>query len=209
MTDKPAAVTEALDLGKLTEIAEAATPGPWLDTIDAVKPMANGVRTAVVWSPCPRTPPSSDRHKQWRLDAAFIATFDPPTVLRLLARLREVESQAEPLTPPADLIACLLTLKGYPDRAVEHLALAAIARLREVEGAVSRADSELSMIQRCLAGIAQDFDQFNSASKKLGSNAIRALTSIQDRIALGITRCTEDARAALSNSPPIGGGPRK
>lgn len=72
------------------------------------------------------------------------------------------------------------------------------ANAEEIKKGLNRIDSELSMIQGAVRGIAQDFDTFNGASKKLGSNALRALTSIQDRIALGVSQCADDARAILT-----------
>lgn len=79
------------------------------------------------------------------------------------------------------------------------------ARVGVLEGAVWKADGELSMIQGAVVGIASDLDRFDGASKKLGSNASRMLDSIRSRIFEGIDACARDARQALqpsSRSPP-------
>ena len=78
------------DLNDLRKIAEAATPGSW-----AAEPYLYGVgdggRIRV-------TSPSDDGAHNLAEDvlpenATHIATFDPPTVLALIARLEQAEQQ--------------------------------------------------------------------------------------------------------------------
>jgi hypothetical protein len=76
------------------------------------------------------------------------------------------------------------------------------ARVLELVGAVGKADSELSFIQGAVAGLRRDFDEFDKASKKLGSNASRHLTSIRQRVFEGIEACARDARSALNATSP-------
>lgn len=102
-----------LDLAKLEEVARAATEGPW-EAVLAADPRGQPVpyyaglvcliqdggpaeRVSVVTGDG-RFVPS----RAWQANALHIATFDPPTVLALIARLREVEEALEPFAKRCD-----------------------------------------------------------------------------------------------------------
>lgn len=78
-------------LDEIEKVAQAATDGPWsvgrYDEIDSPEgPLLAGLSVGdcgVV---------------RWTHDAIHIATFDPPTVLALIARLREAEAKVERAT---------------------------------------------------------------------------------------------------------------
>ncbi|MEQ7847738.1 ead/Ea22-like family protein [Nocardioides kribbensis] len=73
---------------RLREVAEAATEGPWVDDQDAP--------ASCVYSPTEDTFVTAPF--DWNAtgsDTRYIATFDPPTVLELLARLERAEAAVE------------------------------------------------------------------------------------------------------------------
>ncbi len=71
-------MTEPIDLKKLREICDAATPGPWIDKTDDIgMPIVElNQRNYWSWEWGPKGPE----------DAKHIATFNPETVGRLLDR---------------------------------------------------------------------------------------------------------------------------
>lgn len=69
-------MTADLDTGKLRAVAEAATPGKW-DLVDGAVLDQDDHEVCIAFA--------DD-------DVTHIATFDPPTVLRLLARLEAAEA---------------------------------------------------------------------------------------------------------------------
>lgn len=87
-------MTEPLDLDALEAVARAATPGPWEEsetvmwddeTPQALVKTPDGALTwddhgGLVFTP---------------VDAAHIASFDPPTVLSLIGRVREAEAERD------------------------------------------------------------------------------------------------------------------
>ena len=78
-----------MDDAELKRVAEAATPGPWANPWHAARGPSWGINTA---------DPHNLRHiasvpTEQEEDALFIATFDPPTVLSLLARLSAAEAE--------------------------------------------------------------------------------------------------------------------
>lgn len=75
---------EALDLGKLREVASAATPGPW------GRATTDGMGWAVHRGEHETVALYADRD-----DAEHIATFDPPTVLALIERVERAEAAVE------------------------------------------------------------------------------------------------------------------
>lgn len=87
-----------LNLDDLEATAKAATPGPWRwdedfgENGDTGLALTNDARAEVVgaynWHCCSfRDDPTVEDN-----DAEHIAAFDPPTVLALIARLREAEA---------------------------------------------------------------------------------------------------------------------
>jgi hypothetical protein len=82
-----------MDDADLKRVAEAATPGPWKVTVVegqwAVRAtyLVDGLRHT-------RWPATCQMSTDAEHDATFIATFDPPTVLGLLARLSAAEAKA-------------------------------------------------------------------------------------------------------------------
>lgn len=75
---------QEIDVKRLREVAEAATPGPWSDD-----------RTeGNVWAPGNRERVAQTFARHYWQDTEHIATFDPPTVLALLDRLEAAEALA-------------------------------------------------------------------------------------------------------------------
>ena len=78
-----------LDLTKLRETAVAATPGPWnlhtlrTDETHDIRGSIDDEANIVIYAECEDA------------DAAHVATFDPPTVLALIARLEAAEAKVE------------------------------------------------------------------------------------------------------------------
>ena len=80
---------DTLDFAKLEEVARAATPGPWESAGSSVTNwhdftfemewIANGQEN------------EDGTNANYRADAEYIATFDPPTVLRLIALAKQVQ----------------------------------------------------------------------------------------------------------------------
>lgn len=88
-----------LDLKHLRKIAEAATPGPW-ETYDPNE----GSGHAPLWCVANEEfhNPSGDEDAEWmglevhvgdKTDSDYIAAFDPPTVLALIARVQSAEAK--------------------------------------------------------------------------------------------------------------------
>lgn len=75
------------DLTNLRKIAEASTPGPWVygDNRDGLGNKLHPAKFPGKYNPI------SDFEYTEDEDAEHIATFDPPTVLALLARLEQAE----------------------------------------------------------------------------------------------------------------------
>lgn len=119
----PSEGTEPLDLAKLEEVALAATPGPWEATGGNVTNwhdhtyemewMSNGQGCI------------DGTNANYRADAIHIATFDPPTVLRLIAELKEAGLYTE-----------------------AHERLDDLAR-----DSVRLADSAISLLLRCVSAV--------------------------------------------------------
>lgn len=87
-------MTSPLDLERLEEIARAATPGPWqngIDDLEGVVAPDNPGLGNVICIPPTKKMYSSLEH--WTDNAAHIATFNPPTVLRLISLLKEQEAE--------------------------------------------------------------------------------------------------------------------
>ena len=70
------------DLDRLKWVAEQATAGPWFAEDHGVMNAARSY-TMVLFGDS----------RQDSADAGYIATFDPPTVLDLIARIRELEAR--------------------------------------------------------------------------------------------------------------------
>ena len=80
---------EPLDLKKLREVAEKATPGPW-------GPWAGNYPFYVdVRKPSPSLSKHDDtRPTYWRYDdAVFVLQFNPETAIMLLNRIQELENK--------------------------------------------------------------------------------------------------------------------
>ena len=76
------------DLTDLRKIAEAATPGPWVygDNRDGLGNKLHPAKFPGKYNPIADFEYTEDE------DAEHIATFDPPAVLALLARLEQAEA---------------------------------------------------------------------------------------------------------------------
>lgn len=88
-------MTAPLDIKKYREIAEKATPGPWVQNFTVVEMPINQqslyqrpVCHCAVENPCQTGPSSPNPHG----NAEFIATFNPETVLRLLDTIEKYEA---------------------------------------------------------------------------------------------------------------------
>lgn len=92
---------EDLNLDALEATARAATPGPWRwdenygDPGDTGLALTNDARKEIVGAYNYHCCAFRDEPNVGEGDAEHIATFDPPTVLALIARLREAEARAE------------------------------------------------------------------------------------------------------------------
>lgn len=80
-------MTSELDLEQLEKVARVATDGPWS--------VVDGDEVTSAEGPLLAGLPTGDAIVCWMPDATHIATFDPPTVLALIARLREAEAKVE------------------------------------------------------------------------------------------------------------------
>lgn len=91
--------TPARSLAELRAIAEKATPGPWLYRPDELSDwgwVRSENRGLFLQARHPSSEVELADHRirgtdPWANDAIHIATFDPPTVLALLARIEELE----------------------------------------------------------------------------------------------------------------------
>lgn len=81
---------EDLNLDALEATARAATPGPWVVTLGAAWQVGTNAPDWEMEEVATTGPDGSTGSED---DAIHIATFDPPTVLALIARLREVERE--------------------------------------------------------------------------------------------------------------------
>lgn len=95
-----------VDVAGLLEIARAAAeiaPGPWQNGIDdlegVVAPYAPGLGNVICVPPL-KCMYSSLEH--WPVNATYIATFDPPTVIALLERVGELEGALRPFADAYD-----------------------------------------------------------------------------------------------------------
>ena len=160
-----------LDLGALEATAKAATPGPWRwdedfgENGDTGLALTNDARAEVVgaynWHCCSfRDDPTVEDN-----DAEHIAAFDPPTVLALIAKLREAERQRDASEKQVDIrskdsIAARIARSNV--RAVEEWAAtqALVARQTRYIEELERVDSvELkAKLREAEAVIAQILD---------------------------------------------------
>lgn len=87
---QPAPAVSGLDLDALEAVAKAATPGPWVtsttvwtdDALCVDVPDGEGDEVALAWEV------GGGIAGMAREDATYVATFDPPTVLALIAAVR-------------------------------------------------------------------------------------------------------------------------
>lgn len=94
-------------LDELERIARAATPGPWKVTscldywVEPAGTLLPDDQTGIALCGDIHWPNSDSMQDQWRANAAHIATFDPPTVLALIAAIRALapEPAPEPACP--------------------------------------------------------------------------------------------------------------
>jgi hypothetical protein len=93
MTPNPLTPAE---LDRMEAVAKAAMAGPWQNGIDdfqgVVAPHNDGLGNVVCLPPLKRMCSSLEA---WDANAAHIATFDPPTVLAMIAQLRAQQSALE------------------------------------------------------------------------------------------------------------------
>lgn len=82
------------DLDELQKVAEAPTPGPW-EAFEASKACEYQSKVEAPNLPEYDNPVCYLGDYREHANARYIATFDPPTVRRLIARLREEKACAE------------------------------------------------------------------------------------------------------------------
>jgi alkanesulfonate monooxygenase SsuD/methylene tetrahydromethanopterin reductase-like flavin-dependent oxidoreductase (luciferase family) len=102
------------DWDELERLAEAATAGPWrtIDFAGDVHVYAGDDECVAAYTGCYESCAVSIESR----DAAFIAAADPPTVLALIARVRELEGQRGALLPIVALAECLCHVSGEEAR---------------------------------------------------------------------------------------------
>lgn len=151
MTDN----TADLNLDVLEAIARAAAPGPWVRATSGTRSWAL-VLSASGTADEYRVSQSADDD-----DAEHIATFDPPTVLALITRLREAEQAMTELTKDEEVTVegSIFRWSELPDvlgrnmRAVteaQQEAKGFYLRLREAEAVIAKV-----MPERLFAGEAE------------------------------------------------------
>ena len=103
-----------LDLDALEAVARAATPGPWEYRHES--PSMNGEKCTIRQAGVPGIRMSAHVYGFGTGMIEHIATFDPPTGLALIARLREAEAKChracalEPMTTSRGSISTVLML---------------------------------------------------------------------------------------------------
>lgn len=117
-------MTEHIDVSKLREVAEAATPGPWA-TEKKPGGRQNVMEPKRVYSETVREIAEFADDVADTIDAAdaeYIATFDPPTVLALLDRLERAEAALERVRAVLATVGALRDSGRYPESANGWLA---------------------------------------------------------------------------------------
>ena len=122
-----------LDLDALEAVARAATPGPWeaepyLYTADDDWVRVTSPSDGPLFNLAEGVEP---------VNASHIATFDPPTVLALIAKLREAEQERDEARWAAGIVGDVAreSSGGWQDAAAELHATQ--ARLREAEAVIA------------------------------------------------------------------------
>jgi hypothetical protein len=125
-----------LNLDDLGAVARAATPGPW--EAEPYLYMADDDRVRVT---SPSDGPLFNLAEGVEpVNASHIATFDPPTVLALIARLRDAERERDGARWAAGIVGDMAreSSGGWQDASAElH---AAQDRLREAEAVIEEVD---------------------------------------------------------------------
>jgi hypothetical protein len=96
------------DLNELRKIAEAATQGEWTARLHADPELDPDCKWTSIGSLDGMVAGEiygEMGSKQDSVNADYIATFDPPTVLALLDRIRELEGERDALTKCAEVLA--------------------------------------------------------------------------------------------------------
>ena len=125
------------DWEELKKLAEAATPGPWDHETKKYSeaiytPHRFGPSISISWGAGSRNSPIWGTPERAKADAAFIAAFNPATVLELIAEVERLEGEKEALdgavtallhddTETEALRAELSQLKAERDRMAEAL----------------------------------------------------------------------------------------
>jgi hypothetical protein len=95
-----------IDLKKLREVAEKATPGPWLYRGKSASFHSLPEEgTAYTYGPSIMEPEDNLLKDQ---DAEFIATFNPQTILALLDAYEAIARDAEILRKGVEAVSCLI-----------------------------------------------------------------------------------------------------
>lgn len=93
-----------LDYEEMERVARAATPGPWENSLGSVNNWHDHT-FEMEWVPNGQADDADGVNANYRADAEFIATFDPPTVPALLAERRELIEDRDRLIRRVDEIA--------------------------------------------------------------------------------------------------------
>lgn len=126
-----------LNLDALEATARAATPGPWTINWETDEYHAG---MPDKWALSINGPEASEFADLDSADAEHIATFDPPTVLALITRLREAERERDGARWAAGIVGDVAreSSGGWQDASAElH---AAQDRLREAEAVIEEVD---------------------------------------------------------------------
>jgi Ead/Ea22-like protein len=186
MSDAP--MTPA-HLSELKRVAEEATPGPWFRTMTPFGYAVENVTKAACMFDDNGAPRAFTNLSE--TDATFIATFNPATVLQLLARLDEVERVAE--------AALVERLKRLADRAWENADKAPTATQRTAHADMAAFYDEAATALARLDEVERERDE---ANRQRGLLADRALAEHQR--ALAAEAQVERLKAALDwISPPF------
>ncbi|TBW33581.1 hypothetical protein EYW49_20075 [Siculibacillus lacustris] len=160
-----------IDLDKLEAVAKAATPCEWRRLGFSVRSSYFDGEHEVARIDCQWGPNADGANVE------HISTFDPPTVLALISRLRKAEADAAELRATlsradADHAADVQALRDQRDEARAALAAARNDALEEASEAANGIDPKI------LEGRTQGFVSIYCASRVSAADAIRALKEL-------------------------------
>lgn len=163
-------------LAEIKETAEKATPGQWIympNRIHGVESHCIGVEESFVCVASTGDIGDKEYDKQSIVDAEFIATANPATVLALAARIEELEAELHRVTtePPTGAAPCA--------RLCEHTAFK--SRHEQDKRAIAEREQQLSAALRLVAEVRHAIgddgkrmpQEFVEYMKEMAKNAAR------------------------------------